>query len=154
MGHSRPLFLYFRLFNTVDSKCSKYFLPMTGFERRTSGIGSDHSTNWATTTTLGTLLMSPTNWLDSFGLWTSTFLSKHVEKIIFCFKHKLLFLWSCYAALCLPIVSGSTVNVIKVVLCDRNFASLAKFKTLWQSFEDLFSIWLNYSPTLKINLPK
>ena len=26
------------------------FLPMTGFEPRTSGIGSDHSTNWATTT--------------------------------------------------------------------------------------------------------
>ena len=24
------------------------FLPMTGFELRTSGIGSDHSTNWAT----------------------------------------------------------------------------------------------------------
>ena len=28
------------------------FLPMTGFERQTSGIGSDHSTNWATTTAL------------------------------------------------------------------------------------------------------
>ena len=26
------------------------FLPMTGFEPRTSGIGSDRSTNWATTT--------------------------------------------------------------------------------------------------------
>ena len=26
---------------------------MTGFELRTSGIGSDHSTNWATTTALG-----------------------------------------------------------------------------------------------------
>ena len=25
-------------------------LPMTGFEPQTSGIGSDHSTNWATTT--------------------------------------------------------------------------------------------------------
>ena len=28
------------------------FLPMTGFEPQTSGIGSDRSTNWATTTTL------------------------------------------------------------------------------------------------------
>ena len=28
------------------------FLPMTGFEPRTSGIGSDRSTNWATTTSL------------------------------------------------------------------------------------------------------
>ena len=26
------------------------FLPMTGFEPRTSGIGSNHSTNWITTT--------------------------------------------------------------------------------------------------------
>ena len=25
-------------------------MPMTGFEPQTSGIGSDHSTNWATTT--------------------------------------------------------------------------------------------------------
>ena len=51
MGHSRPLFLYFRLFNTADSKYINIyikiykFLPMTGFEPRTSGIGSDRSTN-------------------------------------------------------------------------------------------------------------
>ena len=46
MGHSRPLFLYFRLFNTVDSKCSIYkFLPMTGYEPQTSGIGSNCFTN-------------------------------------------------------------------------------------------------------------
>ena len=55
MGHSRPLFLYFRHFNAqlTVNKCSIYiykFLPMTGFEPRISGIGSDHSTNWATTT--------------------------------------------------------------------------------------------------------
>ena len=30
---------------------------MTGFEPRTSGIGSDRSTNWATTTALGLLLL-------------------------------------------------------------------------------------------------
>ena len=51
MGHSRPLFLYFRLFNTADSKqCSIKISPMTGFELRTSGVGSDHSTNCATST--------------------------------------------------------------------------------------------------------
>ena len=39
MGPSRPLFLYFRLFNTVDSKMFNInFLPMTGFEPWTSGI--------------------------------------------------------------------------------------------------------------------
>ena len=38
---------------TVDSKQMynvNKFLPMTGFEPRTSGLGSDRSTNWATTT--------------------------------------------------------------------------------------------------------
>ena len=42
--------LFFRIFNTVDSKhCPTIFLPMTGFEPRTSGVGSDRTTNWATT---------------------------------------------------------------------------------------------------------
>ena len=53
MGHSRPLFLYFRLFNTVESKQINIrykSLPMTGLEPQTSGVGSDQSTNWATTT--------------------------------------------------------------------------------------------------------
>ena len=53
MGHSRPLFLYFRLFNAVNSKqinVQDKSLPMTGFEPETSDFGSDRSTNWATTT--------------------------------------------------------------------------------------------------------
>ena len=51
MGPSRPHFHYFCLFNIVDSKMfNTIFLPMTGFELWTSGIGSDRSTNWATTT--------------------------------------------------------------------------------------------------------
>ena len=46
VGHCRPLFLYFHLFYTVDNKqCSR-----TGFEPRTSGVGSDRSIHWATTT--------------------------------------------------------------------------------------------------------
>ena len=53
MGLSQPLFLYFRLFNAVDSKNVQYkILSMTGFESQTSGIGSNCSTNWATTTAL------------------------------------------------------------------------------------------------------
>ena len=44
-------FLYFRLFNTVDSEqMFDKSLPMTGFEPRISGVGGDRSTNWATTT--------------------------------------------------------------------------------------------------------
>ena len=51
VGHSRPLFIYFRLFNTVDNKqMFNKILPMTGVEPRISGIGIDRSTNWATTT--------------------------------------------------------------------------------------------------------
>ena len=46
-------FHYFCLFKTVDSKHSIYFLPMTGFEPQTSGIGRDWSANWATTTAPG-----------------------------------------------------------------------------------------------------
>ena len=46
MAHSRPLFLYFRLFNTVDSnRCSICNLPMTGFELETFGVGSNCSAN-------------------------------------------------------------------------------------------------------------
>ena len=44
-GHSRPLFLYFPLFNAVLS-----MLPIAGFEPSISGFGSDHSTNCSTTT--------------------------------------------------------------------------------------------------------
>ena len=51
MGHSWPLFLYFRLFNTNDSKqMFKKSLLMTGFEPRITGVGGDRFTNWATTT--------------------------------------------------------------------------------------------------------
>ena len=55
MGHSRPLFIYFRLLNTVYSKQVNVLdksLPMTGLEPWTPGVGSDRSTNWATTTAL------------------------------------------------------------------------------------------------------
>ena len=46
---TRRLFLYFCLFNTVDSIKVIKSLPMTVFEPRTFVVWSDHSTNWATT---------------------------------------------------------------------------------------------------------
>ena len=52
MGHSRPLFIYFCLFYAISSNIFTKILPMTGSEPRTSGIGSDRSANWATTTAL------------------------------------------------------------------------------------------------------
>ena len=41
-----PSFQYSWLYTNVPHKS----FPMTGFEPRTSGVGSDRSTNWATTT--------------------------------------------------------------------------------------------------------
>ena len=46
VGYSRPLFIYFRRFMTVDNKqMFNKILPMTGVEPRSSGIESDRSTN-------------------------------------------------------------------------------------------------------------
>ena len=46
VDHARPLFIYFRIFNTVDNKqMLNKILPMTEVEPRTSGIESDRSTN-------------------------------------------------------------------------------------------------------------
>ena len=51
--------LYFRLFNTVDSKqMFDKSLPMTGFEQQISGVGGDRSTNWATTITAPNIFTS------------------------------------------------------------------------------------------------
>ena len=46
-SNSRSLFLYFRLFNTVDSKQNVLHksLPMTGFELQISPVASDRFTN-------------------------------------------------------------------------------------------------------------
>ena len=45
-GHYRPLFLYFRLFyNRLTENIASIKLPMTGFEPRTSGVGSNRSAN-------------------------------------------------------------------------------------------------------------
>ena len=48
MGHSRRLFLYFRLFYLNVQLLDKS-LPMLGFEPCISSVGSDCSTNCATT---------------------------------------------------------------------------------------------------------
>ena len=46
MGHSRPLFLYFSVFNKVDSKhYSIKTLLVSGIELQTSGVVSNRSAN-------------------------------------------------------------------------------------------------------------
>ena len=52
MGQSWPLFLYFRLFKTDDSKCSIKFFADDWIRTADLWIGSFRSTIWATTTFL------------------------------------------------------------------------------------------------------
>ena len=71
MRHSRPLFLYFRLFNTVDS------IPIgkiAGFELQTPGVGSNWSTNWATT------IAHVTEWFKPTIISSTTNLSRYYIK--------------------------------------------------------------------------
>ena len=56
LGQSRVLFLYFCLFNTVLIKLTVKKLPMTGFELRICGVGSNRSANFPTTRSLMNLL--------------------------------------------------------------------------------------------------
>ena len=51
MGHSRALFIFIFVFSIQLTVSAQYqFLPMTGFELQTSGVGSDRSTNLVTAT--------------------------------------------------------------------------------------------------------
>ena len=75
MGNSRQLFLYFHLFNTqltvIDSKQMfniNKFLQMTGFKLQTSGIRSNRSTNWVTTTALLKSMFTLNNFFINFHL--------------------------------------------------------------------------------------
>ena len=80
-GH---FFLCFWLFNVI-------FLPMTGFEQRTPGVGSDRSTNWATTTVhffehyhsiyidkVGTVILLTISWCRSIVPGSNT--TWHIRK--------------------------------------------------------------------------
>ena len=53
-----PLYLYFCLFYTLIVQLVDKILQMTGIEPQISGVGSDHSTNWATTTAQISLRLS------------------------------------------------------------------------------------------------
>ena len=60
--NARPLVLFsFFQYSWQKTSVQYKYLPMTGFELRTSGVGSDRSTNWATTTAnchLGVILLT------------------------------------------------------------------------------------------------
>ena len=80
-GHSRPIFLYFRIFNTLTENNVQYkSLPMTGFEPQTSGIGSNGSTNWATTTALGNAIEPTSFWPLKEKNEIEVFVNKGISK--------------------------------------------------------------------------
>ena len=60
MGHLRHFFLFFCVFNTVDSKN----LPMSGIELWPTGFGSYHSANWATATAQYLIRRLLKHWLE------------------------------------------------------------------------------------------
>ena len=65
MGHSLPLFiLVFPSQLTVKNVSYKCLLMMAVFEPRTADVGSDRSTNRATTTALKTIFMHGKRKLD------------------------------------------------------------------------------------------
>ena len=76
-GHSRPLFLYFRLFNSVESKqYSIKTFPLTGFKLRTSGARSDSFAKWPATTALGSPLVTISYIKISFAILVRVGLNK------------------------------------------------------------------------------
>ena len=78
-------FFYLHIFNAADSKLN---LPTTGFELLISGVGSDHSLNWATTAarSISILNSSLKFWPNALiGRWmgpsVKSFVWKHSEAI-------------------------------------------------------------------------
>ena len=84
---------------TVDSKQMfdiNKFLPMTGFKLRTSGIGSDRSTNWATTTKCP--ILSADHALSTCILWSRPLVVSCLES-----QEGTYFLNSCEFESCFPV---------------------------------------------------
>ena len=120
---------------------------MTGFELRTSGVGSDRSTNWATTAAhpvficwvvlcrIVTLLrggVSPPDEMDEIK-WSRLIIFR--EKAILNENHN----------------ERGRIIIEARHQCDqiwRNFAQGANFQNLKQTLEGIFSVWLNFEPTL------
>ena len=92
VGHSRPLFIYFCLFNTADNKqMFNKILPMTGVEPWTSGIKSDRSTNWATTTSQSCTNYSPTKFEPTLYLPKSVIaISRDKKHLTISWSHLIL----------------------------------------------------------------
>ena len=65
-GKLWPFFLHFRLFKSYIFQHK--ILPMTGFEKLTSGIGGNCSANWATTTALSYTILNSANKFKDFAI--------------------------------------------------------------------------------------
>ena len=72
------LFSYFRLFNKIWHK----MLSMTEFELQTSGIGSNCSTNWATTTAPTSPLSDFIRWIQKWNSWFCFSSNDHARDVL------------------------------------------------------------------------
>ena len=70
MDHSRPLFLYFCLFNAIDSIWVIWSLPMTGFESRSHLLNVE--------------CMKPSEQI--FGSFSDNQVSLHISRLNLCFN--------------------------------------------------------------------
>ena len=107
------------VFNTVDGKSN---FPMTGFKSQISGVGGNHSTNWATTTALYTLILSN----------------------ITLFKNTVTYIGIC------TIVTKQEVLVYLVFKGGEPWSMWSIFLSFWQFLVDFFSIMDNFELTLSI----
>ena len=100
------LFFFIFVFSIQLTVNVRYkFLPMTGFEPRTSGIGSDRSTNWATTTS---------TYHSLFRVWNNTkiFLKKQYN----------------------PPAINVYLNIFQVLLLCNTDSTLLFQLSVWQHF--------------------
>ena len=81
MGCSQPLFLYFCVFSIVQ--LVDKILLMSGFEPQISGVGSNRSTNWATTTPRSCTTLKFTFWRSLSGDWDWPLFSRVTKDNLF-----------------------------------------------------------------------
>ena len=159
MSHSPPLFLYLCLF-FLNVQLVDKILPMLGFEPQISGVGSNCSTNWATTIAhlrilLGEAFDQKCNLLE----WKCPLLFWHLERtvcILLTLWHKSNLLQSAVGNLfrlapCLATNRTNNIKILKLLPIQRRDSYSKKIKLItnyrvsnpesfWLWFEVFFCI--------------
>ena len=122
----------FRLFNSKQQTRGQYkSLPITGFKPRTSGVGSDRSANWASTTVQ----------VDTFWSFVRSYLLQNVNNFCFaknmaerCFDHKTTGkLWRYFVEF-IKWFFGSVTRLGKMLPLWQNLKSIWQFLRVYLVF--------------------